>query len=82
MIRSIENQLLNVYSNLKNEISNLDENLKKQLEGPDLINVSKEYIESKPKIMIIGQENCGWGYSCYEFQDTWTLQDALAVYKN
>ncbi len=52
-----------------------------EIAGPDLIWLDEEYLQSEPKIAIIGKEQRGWDYSYSEFISQWDIKSAISVYR-
>lgn len=73
-------QLAQFYNSLKNRAPlNLDEY--SDLIGPDLIWLDDEYLNSNPRIVIVGKEQRGWDYTYPEFISDWDISDAIAAYR-
>lgn len=51
------------------------------LRGPDLIWLDDEYLNSSPRIVIIGKQQDGWDYNYPEFVSGWSISDAIDVYR-
>ncbi|MBI3799168.1 MAG: hypothetical protein HY268_19670 [Deltaproteobacteria bacterium] len=51
------------------------------LVGPDLIWLDDEYLNSCPRIAIVGQQVDGWDYKYPEFVSEWSVPDAIASYR-
>ena len=49
--------------------------------GPDLIWIDDEYLNSRPRITIVGQEQRGWAYTYPEFIAKLTVADCISVYR-
>jgi len=50
------------------------------LVGPDLIHIHDDYLKSKHKIAIIGQQVHGWYYDFPEFLREWPISEAVKEY--
>ena len=51
------------------------------LVGPDLIWIDDEYLDSSPRITVIGKEQRGWDYTYPEFISKWSVAEAIAAYR-
>lgn len=51
------------------------------LVGPDLIWIDDEYLNSSPRIAIVGKQIKGWDYTYPEFITEWDVNDAIAAYR-
>ena len=73
-------ELEHFYDSLKNRAP---ANLTKysDLVGPDLIWLHDEYLNSTPRIAIVGKEQKGWDYTYPEFISEWDVPEAIAVYR-
>ena len=49
--------------------------------GPDLIWLDNEYLNSSPRIAIVGQQIDGWNYNYPQFVSDWSVSDAIAGYR-
>lgn len=73
-------ELANFYDSLKVRApANLAEY--SDLVGPDLIWLDDEYLNSTPRIAIVGKEQKGWDYNYPEFISDWNVPDAIAAYR-
>ena len=68
-LKTIKEQLKSLYANNLKQMIEVKEKVRekyadKELDGPFLISPNKNYIHSKKKLFIIGQQTYGW--ECYE----------------
>jgi Uracil-DNA glycosylase len=53
-----------------------------EIDGPFLIKPHQEYERSKPKVVIVGQENNGWIGTYKDFLEKRTIEEALRLYED
>jgi len=50
--------------------------------GPDLICLDEQYLNSSPRIVIIGQQIGNWDYNYPKFVDEWSVKEAIKEYQD
>jgi len=75
-----QEELERFYSSLKSRApANLADY--SDLRGPDLIWLDDEYLNSTPRMAVVGQQQLWWKYSYPEFISQRSISDAIAVYR-
>src|ERR1035437_3683686 len=73
-------QLERFYESLKTRAP-LDISRYAGLRGPDLIWLDDEYLKSKPRLVIIGQQVGDWYYNYPEFVKSTAVSEAISQYR-
>jgi hypothetical protein len=78
----MQESLNSFYETLRSRTVDPADDLYDRLRGPDLIWVSPAYVKATPRIVLIGQQQDGWSYSYREFMINWTIERAVAEYRD
>jgi len=60
--QEINHKLKEVYIKFRDDLMDIKNyELNSSFSAPLLMNINEEYVNSKTKVLLVGQETCGWG---------------------